>query len=107
MQSCLHIYKIVYVLLIYIHCSGRTEKQAVRDAQLRARTPPSFTRTPSRRYQRRIVEGANDGMSSVNFKILNQFCKLCLVQPVDESTKVDHFQQQEMKHISIPQPAQS
>ncbi|KAF2898763.1 hypothetical protein ILUMI_07413 [Ignelater luminosus] len=69
--------------------SGRTEKQAVRDAQLRARTPPSFTRTPSRRYQRRIVEGAND------------------VQLVDESTKADHFQQQEVKHISIPQPAQS
>ncbi|RZB39738.1 band 4.1-like protein 4 [Asbolus verrucosus] len=37
--------------------SGRTEKQAVRDAQMKVRTPPSFSRTPSRRYQRRIVEG--------------------------------------------------
>ncbi|XP_049832694.1 band 4.1-like protein 4 isoform X5 [Schistocerca gregaria] len=40
--------------------SGRTEKQAQRDAQLRLRSPPQFTRTPSRRYQRRIVEGAQD-----------------------------------------------
>ncbi|CAG2055664.1 unnamed protein product, partial [Timema podura] len=34
--------------------SGRTEKQAQRDAQMRLRSPPQFTRTPSRRYQRRI-----------------------------------------------------
>lgn len=37
--------------------SGRTEKQAVQDAQMKARTPPPFTRVPSRRYQRRIIEG--------------------------------------------------
>jgi hypothetical protein len=40
--------------------SGRTEKQAQRDAQMRLRNPPQFARTPSRRYQRRIVEGAQD-----------------------------------------------
>ncbi|KAG8223264.1 hypothetical protein J437_LFUL001541 [Ladona fulva] len=40
--------------------SGRTEKQAQADAQMRLRSPPQFTRTPSRRYQRRIVEGAQD-----------------------------------------------
>lgn len=50
-------------LLFLFTClfSGRTEKQAQRDAQLRMRSPPQFTRTPSRRYQRRIVEGAQDG----------------------------------------------
>nr|XP_022901841.1 band 4.1-like protein 4 isoform X2 [Onthophagus taurus] len=66
--------------------SGHTEKQAVRDAQLKVRTPPTFSRTPSRRYQRRIVEGANN------------------VGPVDE-IKMDHYQS-EVKHVSIPQPAQ-
>lgn len=40
--------------------SGRTEKQAQRDVQMRLRSPPQFVRTPSRRYQRRIVEGAQD-----------------------------------------------
>jgi FERM adjacent (FA) len=40
--------------------SGRTEKQAQIDAQMRLRSPPTFSRTPSRRYQRRIVEGALD-----------------------------------------------
>ncbi|KAK4872267.1 hypothetical protein RN001_016391 [Aquatica leii] len=69
--------------------SGSTEKQAVRDAQLRARTPPSFTRTPSRRYQRRMLESGND--SAQNY----------------ETNKNTHYQQQEIKYISIPQPAQS
>ncbi|KAF5288131.1 hypothetical protein FQA39_LY15475, partial [Lamprigera yunnana] len=69
--------------------SGSTEKQAVRDAQLRARTPPSFTRTPSRRYQRRILEGANE--SNQNYEI----------------NKSNNYHQQEIKYISIPQPAQS
>ncbi|KAG7153694.1 Band 4.1-like protein 4-like [Homarus americanus] len=40
--------------------SGRTEKEAVQDAKLGSRTQPEFTRLPSRRYQRRIVEGAQD-----------------------------------------------
>ncbi|KAE9524940.1 hypothetical protein AGLY_014990 [Aphis glycines] len=40
--------------------SGRADKSSVRSSQMSSRTPPSFTRTPSRRYQRRIVEGAND-----------------------------------------------
>lgn len=43
--------------LIIFAISGRTEKQAVRDAQLRIRNPPLFSRTSSRRYQKRIVEG--------------------------------------------------
>ncbi|KAF5306005.1 hypothetical protein FQR65_LT07498 [Abscondita terminalis] len=62
--------------------SGSTEKQAVRDAQLRARTPPSFTRTPSRSYQRRLVDnGGND--STQNY----------------EPNKTIHYQQQEIKYI--------
>ncbi|KAK5639100.1 hypothetical protein RI129_011592 [Pyrocoelia pectoralis] len=69
--------------------SGSTEKQAVRDAQLRARTPPSFTRTPSRRYQRRILDGSADTTQSY------------------DTNKMSHYQQQEIKYISIPQPAQS
>jgi len=40
--------------------SGRADKTSVRSTQLSNRSPPSFTRTPSRRYQRRIVEGASD-----------------------------------------------
>ncbi|KDR23084.1 Band 4.1-like protein 4, partial [Zootermopsis nevadensis] len=50
----------IFVLGSRFRYSGRTEKQAQRDAQLRMRSPPQFTRTPSRRYQRRIVEGAQD-----------------------------------------------
>lgn len=44
--------------------SGRADKSSVRSSQMSSRTPPSFTRTPSRRYQRRIVEGANDSECS-------------------------------------------
>ncbi|CAH1169143.1 unnamed protein product [Phyllotreta striolata] len=33
--------------------SGRTEKQAVRDVQMKIRQPPSFSRRPSRRFSRR------------------------------------------------------
>jgi len=40
--------------------SGRADKSSARSSQMSNRTPPSFTRTPSRRYQRRIVEGASD-----------------------------------------------
>ncbi|ROT83041.1 Band 4.1-like protein 4 [Penaeus vannamei] len=40
--------------------SGRTEKEAAQEAKVGARTQPEFTRMPSRRYQRRIVEGAQD-----------------------------------------------
>jgi len=49
-----------FAFTLFTSSSGRTEKQAQRDAQLRLRSPPQFTRTPSRRYQRRIVEGAQD-----------------------------------------------
>lgn len=37
------------------------DKLSGRSSQLGMRNPPSFVRTPSRRYQRRIVEGASEG----------------------------------------------
>ncbi|XP_050538194.1 band 4.1-like protein 4 isoform X2 [Daktulosphaira vitifoliae] len=46
--------------------SGRADKSSVRSSQMSGRIPPSFTRTPSRRYQRRIVEGSSDNQD--NFK---------------------------------------
>ncbi|KAJ3640243.1 hypothetical protein Zmor_003553 [Zophobas morio] len=71
--------------------SGRTEKQAVRDAQMKVRTPPSFSRTPSRRYQRRIAEGMAEQL------------------PTDETygRSQTQSQLQEMKFISVPQPVQN
>ncbi|XP_046399436.1 band 4.1-like protein 4A isoform X2 [Ischnura elegans] len=66
--------------------SGRTEKQAQADAQMRLRSPPQFTRTPSRRYQRRIVEGAQD------------------MPTVEEIAGNENIPPQEMKSVSIPQP---
>ncbi|XP_065207424.1 band 4.1-like protein 4 isoform X2 [Planococcus citri] len=38
--------------------SSRMDKLSGRSSQMGMRNPPSFIRTPSRRYQRRIVEGA-------------------------------------------------
>ncbi|XP_066996312.2 band 4.1-like protein 4 isoform X3 [Anabrus simplex] len=69
--------------------SGRTEKQAQRDAQMRLRSPPQFTRTPSRRYQRRIVEGAQD------------------VPNVEEAVNNENIPPTEMKAVSIPQSVHS
>jgi hypothetical protein len=58
---------------------------------MKVRTPPSFSRTPSRRYQRRIVEGMAEQL------------------PTDESYGRPQYQPQpqEMKFISVPQPAQN
>lgn len=41
------------------------DKLSGRSSQLGLRNPPSFIRTPSRRYQRRIVEGASEGISII------------------------------------------
>lgn len=65
-----------------IRYSGRTEKQAVRDAQMKLRQPPSFSRRPSRRFSRRNL-------------------------PNNETTEIPKLQQfhsQEIKHISLPTP---
>lgn len=67
------------------HCSGRTEKQAVRDALSHGRAPPAFTRTPSRRQPRRVIDELLDAKSSEN-----------------SGKQTKH----EIKTISIPQPAQ-
>ncbi|CAG9841073.1 unnamed protein product [Diabrotica balteata] len=65
--------------------SGRTEKQAVRDAQMKLRQPPSFSRRPSRKYSRRN-QVANENTFS-------------------EPPRINH--QQEIKHISLPLPVES
>ncbi|XP_059479467.1 band 4.1-like protein 4 isoform X3 [Neocloeon triangulifer] len=66
--------------------SGRTEKQAQIDAQMRIRSPPQFSRTPSRRLQRRIVEGAQDSPKYMDENLKQEMMLL--------NTKI----------ISIPQP---
>ncbi|XP_059611522.1 band 4.1-like protein 4 isoform X2 [Phlebotomus argentipes] len=66
--------------------SGRTEKQAVRDALTHGRAPPAFTRTPSRRQPRRVVDELLDAKS-----------------PDNSAKQAKH----EIKTISIPQPAQN
>lgn len=68
-----------------VRFSGRTEKQAVRDALEHGRPPPNFKRTPSRRQPRRLFEEIAEN------KIL-------------DSNK--HNAKSEIKTVSIPQPAQ-
>ncbi|CAH1985773.1 unnamed protein product [Acanthoscelides obtectus] len=70
--------------------SGRTEKQAVRDAQMKLRQPPSFSRKPSRRFSRRSTVTPPNVSESPE---------------IVESTPIQH--QQEIKHISLPLPADS
>ncbi|KAJ8917863.1 hypothetical protein NQ315_010776 [Exocentrus adspersus] len=65
--------------------SGRTEKQAVRDAQMKLRQPPSFSRKPSRKYTRRL-------------NLINNEAHL-----MNETIKSPYAQ--EVKHISLPLPA--
>ncbi|XP_055586864.1 band 4.1-like protein 4A isoform X2 [Uranotaenia lowii] len=66
--------------------SGRTERQQVKDALNAPRAPPAFTRTPSRRQPRRIIDE----------------------QPSDERVfETPKYIQQEIKSVSIPQPAQT
>lgn len=65
--------------------SGRTEKQAVRDAQMKLRQPPSFSRRPSRRFSRR-----------------NQIANENSTYP--EPSRHTQTHTQEVKHISLPLP---
>lgn len=65
--------------------SGRTEKQAVRDALEHGRSPPNFKRTPSRRQPRRTF----DEISETKIPDINK-----------------HNAKSEIKTVSIPQPAQ-
>lgn len=65
--------------------SGRTEKQAVRDALAHARSPPNFKRTPSRRQPRRTFDN--------NFEAAKH--------------TADTNKKSEVKSVSIPQPAQA
>ncbi|CAH0554464.1 unnamed protein product [Brassicogethes aeneus] len=71
--------------------SGRTEKQAVRDAQMKIRSPPAFSRTPSRKFQRRYNERNNQEQ----------------IQPVEKPNAPSQFHPQEVKHISLPLPVEN
>lgn len=70
----------------HIH-SGRTEKQVVRDAIGQGRAPPVFKRTPSRRQPRRCIDEILDNKNNAH--------------------KWQTAGKQEIKSISIPQPAQA
>nr|CAH7746836.1 unnamed protein product [Callosobruchus chinensis] len=70
--------------------SGRTEKQAVRDAQMKLRQPPPFSRKPSKRYSRRSAVTPPDLTDNLE---------------TAKSAPIQH--QQEIKHISLPLPADS
>lgn len=67
-------------------CSGRTEKQAVRDALAHGRSPPNFKRTPSRRQPRRSFDE--------------------LLENSKSAAGMQNGNKLETKSISIPQPAQ-
>lgn len=74
--------KILFKIFI---SSGRTEKQAVRDAITHGRTQPAFKRTPSRRQPRRCIDELVDSKNTTQNRLANK---------------------QEIKSVSIPQPAQ-
>ncbi|XP_045481866.1 band 4.1-like protein 4 isoform X4 [Harmonia axyridis] len=65
--------------------SGRTEKQTIKDSQVKGRVPPTFSRNPSRRFSERNIE---------DFSVLE----------LDDVLRLPDCGS--MKHISIPQPAQ-
>lgn len=65
--------------------SGRTERQQMKEVLAQQRAPPPFTRTPSRRQPRRMVDE----------------------QPEEKMFDAPKYIQQEIKSVSIPQPAQT
>lgn len=70
--------------------SGRTEKQAMRDAQMKLRQPPSFSRKPSRKFSRRpAILGSENTDATDTIKSSHQ------------------FHPQEIKQISLPLPAEN
>uniref|UniRef100_A0A182K8E7 Erythrocyte membrane protein band 4.1-like 4A n=1 Tax=Anopheles christyi TaxID=43041 RepID=A0A182K8E7_9DIPT len=66
--------------------SARSERQSMKDLSTQQRVPPAFTRTPSRRQPRRVM---NDPPTE------------------DKMFDAPKYIQQEIKSVSIPQPAQS
>ncbi|XP_058812508.1 band 4.1-like protein 4A isoform X3 [Topomyia yanbarensis] len=65
--------------------SGRTERQQISESMAQQRAPPAFTRTPSRRQPRRIIDE----------------------KPEEKIFDAPKYIQQEIKSVSIPQPAQT
>nr|XP_018908523.1 PREDICTED: band 4.1-like protein 4A [Bemisia tabaci] len=105
--ACKHLYKcsaehhsffrLVQVLpnppdILTSRFSSRTEKLSGRSLQLSLRNPPNFVRTPSRRYQRRIVEGALDPSKA---------------EDPPPPTPKENVPPAEVKTVSIPQPVYS
>lgn len=84
--NCIHF--LTCAIITVIKNSGRTEKQAMRDAMNHNRTPPAFKRTPSRRQPRRCIDELID----------SKFM---------EANGRASFSKQEIKSVSIPQPAQA
>ncbi|XP_049301066.1 homeobox protein 5 isoform X2 [Anopheles funestus] len=66
--------------------STRSERQSMKDLSTQQRVPPAFTRTPSRRQPRRVINEP---------------------PPEDKMFDAPKYIQQEIKSVSIPQPAQS
>ncbi|KAJ8978036.1 hypothetical protein NQ317_013564 [Molorchus minor] len=69
--------------------SGRTEKQAVRDVQMKLRQPPTFSRKPSKKYSRRL-NLTNGETGDIN-------------EPIPKP----QYHPQEIKRISMPLPAET
>uniref|UniRef100_A0A182JC47 Erythrocyte membrane protein band 4.1-like 4A n=1 Tax=Anopheles atroparvus TaxID=41427 RepID=A0A182JC47_ANOAO len=67
--------------------SGRSERQSMKDVAAQQRIQPTFTRTPSRRQPRRVMHDAQ--------------------QEAEKLFDAPKYIQQEIKSVSIPQPAQS
>ena len=67
----------------FVLCSGRTERQASKEASNINRIPPAFTRRPSRRQIRRNIDSV---LESKTFE-------------------TDNNRKFETKSISVPQPA--
>uniref|UniRef100_A0A182NS26 Erythrocyte membrane protein band 4.1-like 4A n=1 Tax=Anopheles dirus TaxID=7168 RepID=A0A182NS26_9DIPT len=67
--------------------SARSDRQSMKEFATQQRIPPAFTRTPSRRQPRRVL---NDPPP-----------------PEDKMFDAPKYIQQEIKSVSIPQPAQS
>ena len=72
-------------MFFFYHDSGRTERQASKDAMVNKRNQPAFTRTPSRRQIRRSFDETQDKKHSDNNHLHHKY---------------------EIKNVSIPQQAQ-
>ncbi|XP_034240286.1 band 4.1-like protein 4 [Thrips palmi] len=85
--------------------SGRTEKQARCDVEAGRRAPPTFERSPSRRQQRRVVEGAASSTASATAKWQGRR----VVEGAPHSPSVEEIENRESlapqdKGLPVPNP---